>query len=191
MPPERLARKVIYESPWVNLYADTVRFPNGRIIDEHHLVDIPRQAVAAVIEDHLGRVVFVRVCRYTTGLSEWELPAGRIEPGETVEAAALREILEETGVQAGELHLLYRYYPLDGISNAVFHIVAGKALAQGERLDRDEVDETCWLTPPEIRQRIQDRRVIDGLSLTALLLWLKPANETGTDGGTLFRSDER
>jgi len=74
MKPERLARETVYESPWVNLYLDKVRFPNGHVIEKYHLLDFPHAAVAMIVEDDFGSVVFARISRYTTGLTEWELP---------------------------------------------------------------------------------------------------------------------
>ena len=67
LKPERLSRIPVYESPWVNLYLDQVRFPNGRVIEKYHLLDFPRDAVTAIVENDLGKVVFARICRYTTG----------------------------------------------------------------------------------------------------------------------------
>ncbi|HEU4746294.1 MAG TPA: hypothetical protein VFS61_13700, partial [Anaerolineales bacterium] len=76
MKPERLARTIIYQSPWVNHYLDAVRFPNGLLIEKFHLLDFPRAAVTAIVEDDSGSILFARICRYTSGATEWELPAG-------------------------------------------------------------------------------------------------------------------
>ena len=70
MRAKRLARDVIYESPWVNLYLDKVKFPSGLVIEKFHLLDFPRSAVVAIMEDNTGNVMFTRICRYTTGRSE-------------------------------------------------------------------------------------------------------------------------
>lgn len=87
MKPERLSRTVVYENPWVNLYVDRVKFPNGHIVERHHLLGFDRHAVVVVADDGAGRVLFVRVCRYATGSSDWELPAGGIEAGESARSA--------------------------------------------------------------------------------------------------------
>lgn len=173
MEPERLAREVVYESQWVNLYKDTVKFPSGLIIEKFHLLDFPRSAITAIVENNSGDVVFVRVPRYASGTTEWELPAGGVEIGETEIEAARREVLEETGYASDNHELIYSYYPMNGSANKVFHIVRCKAVDHVQDFDKDEVSETRWFTRDEIRQMIKGKTFTDGFTLTALLLWLQ------------------
>ena len=60
MKPERLSRNTVYQSPWVNLYLDHVKFPNGHVIDEFHLLDFSHEAVAAIVEDETGNIKGIR-----------------------------------------------------------------------------------------------------------------------------------
>lgn len=173
MKPERLARNIIYQSPWVNLYLDTVRFPNGLLIEKFHLLDFPRAAVTAIVENDSGSILFARICRYTSGATEWELPAGGIETSETETQAASREVLEETGYSSKNHELLYSYYPMNGSANKLFHVVRCKAMEHIQDFDRNEVSETRWFTRDEVEQMIKDKVVTDGFTLTALLLWLQ------------------
>ena len=168
--PKRISRTIEYQSPWVNLYVDKVSFPNGRIIDRHHLLDFERPSVAAVVDDPGGRILFVRIPRYTTGSSEWEIPAGNMEKGESVFAAAKREVFEETGYLSQDFVHLYTYSPLNGISNKVFHVVRCKAAQQTKEPDSSEVQAIRWFTTTEIRDMINNQEISDGFTLTALLL---------------------
>ena len=172
MKPERLSRKIVYESPWVNLYLDKVKFSNGFVIDEFHLLDFPREAVAAIVEDSIENIILVRIPRYATDTANWELPAGNIEVGESVIEAAGREVLEETGYTSGYHQLIYSYYPMNGNANKLFHIVSCKASVNKQDFDPNEVSEIGWFSRNKIRQMIKDKAITDGYTLTALLLWL-------------------
>lgn len=173
MKPQRLSRNVIYQSPWVNLYLDKVEFPSGLVIEEFHLLDFPRSAVTAIVENNAGDIVLARIPRYASGTTEWELPAGGVEIGESEIDAARREVLEETGYTSDNHELIYSYYPMNGSANKVFHVVHCKAIDNVQGFDKDEVSETRWFTRDEIKQMIKDKITTDGFTLTALLLWLQ------------------
>ncbi len=170
---ERLARVTVYESTWVNLYLDTVRFPNGLVVEPFHLLDFNRAAVAALVENDAGELAFARVPRYTTGKAEWELPAGGMESGESIEATAHREVLEEIGVETHAHCCIYSFHPMVGNANKVSHLVYCRAGKPNLRFfDHGEVSEVCWKPRAEIQAMIQMHHSVDGLTLTGLLFWL-------------------
>jgi ADP-ribose pyrophosphatase len=170
--PKRLSRKTIIKSPWVNHHIDKVEFPGGRIADQHHILEHDAEAVAALITNEQNEILMIQAYRYVTDSIEWEIPAGLIDPGEAIIDAGKREVFEETGYETSGVKLFYTYHPMNGISNKVFNIVRGKALARTGEFDVNEVKSVTWHTPETIKQMIADNTIKDGYSLTALLLHL-------------------
>jgi ADP-ribose pyrophosphatase len=170
--PRRLAREIIYENAWVNLYADKVQFPAGRVIERHHVLDFERAAVAALVENNDGHILLVHAYRYITDSIEWEIPAGVIDQGEAVLDAAQREVREETGYETQEAQLVYTYNPMNGIANQVFHVAHCKALSTTGQFDRNEVRAYKWFSIEDIKSMIKENTIRDGFTLTALLLHL-------------------
>jgi ADP-ribose pyrophosphatase len=172
--PERLARRTVYSSNWVNLHLDRVRFPAGRIVEEHHVLDFPFEAVGVLVENDRDELLFVRAYRYVTDAVEWEIPAGRIEEGESAAAAAKREVEEESGCRTEGHQEVYSYYPMNGIANQLFHIVRCRATSGTGEFDRNEVAEVRWFPRREVRRMIAAGEIRDGFSLSGLLLYLLP-----------------
>lgn len=170
---ERLSRKVIYKNPWINLYVDKVRLPNGHVLPEHHFLELGSGSVCAVMEDSLERVLLIRLYRYPSDSVEWELPAGRIEDGETPLEAIQREVLEETGYRAVHYEEMLNYYPVNGISNHRMHLFRCQAAQKAGSFDPREVDEVRWVEKNELLSMIRTKKIVDGLSLTGLLYYLQ------------------
>jgi ADP-ribose pyrophosphatase len=174
MLPTRLDRTVIYESPWVNLYRDRVALPSGQVIEQYHLLDFGPGAVTVIVENDHSQILMERISRYPTGMISWELPAGRIEAGETILEAAQREVLEETGFETIEHRQIYTYHPMIGISNMTVHLVHCRAGHGSGVWDKNEVDGFAWFSADELRGMIQRGEITDGFALVGLLLHLKP-----------------
>src|SRR3954471_22632055 len=105
--------RAIYESEWINLMLVDVDVPgHGRI--EHHVVRMPNQAAGVVVHDPDRGLLLLWRHRFITDTWGWEIPAGRIDPGETPIEAAAREAYEETGWRPGALAAPVRVNPSNG-----------------------------------------------------------------------------
>lgn len=163
--------RTLLENPWFSVLRRQIRSPDGQLHD-YHSVHFPRPAVG-VIARNGDRVLLIRQYRVLVEEFVWAIPSGGVEPGESNEAAALRELLEETGHRAGQIRPLLGYYPSYGATDQRFEIfVADEVEPAGVDFDRTEVIETRWFSRPELIDLIRQRGVVDGLSLTPLALLL-------------------
>jgi len=171
-------RRPIYDSEWVRLETVDVETPSGQRFD-HHVVRAPLPAVAAlVLVDE--SVLMIRRHRFITDSWGWELPAGRLDPGEHVLTAAHRECVEETGWKPGALTEGISWHPSNGLLDQTFTVTwATSAQHQGEPTDPDEAIEVAWQPLGSIGAMIADARICDGLSMTSLCWWL--AGHPGPD----------
>ena len=171
--PERMERTVIYESDYVCLYADKVRLPSGYIIEKYHQIHYPHEAVSVVIFNEKNEILMIRERRYTVNRLEWEIPAGRVEDGETIEEAAKREAMEETGCTLKDLRFLCSQTPANGMSDCTCHVFAARVEAEGNIQDADEVAGKKWMRVPEVRKMLGDNETRDGVSILAILFALE------------------
>jgi len=106
LPWECLEQDYLFRRPpWLVLRHQHFRLPTGREIADYWISEYPPWVnVVAVTQN--DRLVFVRQFRPGIGAVHYELPAGVVEQGEELEAAARRELLEETGFGGGRWSLL-------------------------------------------------------------------------------------
>jgi len=159
----------IYNSEWLSLVLVDVEIPEGERF-EHHVVRFPNHAAGAVIRDPDRGVLLLYRHRFITDTWGWEIPAGRIDPGESPVEAAAREAYEETGWEPGPLQPLIRYQPTNGVSDQSFHIfVADGATYRGDPPDKGEAERVEWVDIADVRALVRAGEMLDGLSLTSIL----------------------
>lgn len=140
--------------------------------------EIVRHGGSAIMlaRDEKGRVLLVRQYRLPARKSLWELPAGRLDPGESPLSAARRELAEETGYRARRWKRLVSFYASPGYTSERMTIYLAEDLLRGAAHPEEEESIECrWFTPAEIRRLIGAGKVEDGKTLVGLLLVLSPA----------------
>lgn len=176
---------IIYDSPWVRLTTVDVDVPgHGRI--DHHVVRTTAQVAGCVITDPARGVLLLWRHRFITDTWGWEVPAGRIDDGESPQEAAAREALEETGWRPGQLSPLVSFHPSNGLTDQTFHLwhAAGAEYVSAPS-DPSESERIAWVPAAEVRRLVTSGGVVDGLSLVALLYALttgvlsEPVTEAG------------
>jgi len=122
--------------------------------------------------DEKGRALLARQYRLPARDYLWEIPAGRMDPGETPLAGAKRELKEETGLTAKKWTKLFGLYMRPGFLAEKMHIYVAQELKQGKtQFMDDERIESKWFTPKEMNEMIKTGKIIDGKTISAWLAW--------------------
>lgn len=164
-----LSSRRIYDGKVLALDVDDVEEPGGvratREVVRH------RGSVAALPVHADGRLVLVRQYRHPVAAEVWELPAGRLDPGETPEQGALRELEEEVGLRAGRLERLATYFTTPGFCDEVMHLFRASDLTEvPPRPEADERIEVLTVTLVEAREMLRSGELREGKTLVAVLL---------------------
>ena len=166
--PTPIASKHVHTGRIIQVSTERLLYNNGREYD----LDFVRQpgAAAVVAVDGSGRVCLVRQYRHGVEDFLWEIPAGKLDPGEAPEACAVRELAEETGVQARRWTSLGQFLPAPGIFTEVIHLYLARDLTVGAPApDADEELEIQWLPIEEAAGMVLRGEWSDGK--TGLALW--------------------
>ncbi|WP_433202009.1 NUDIX hydrolase [Dactylosporangium sp. CS-047395] len=163
--------RTLYQDRWVHLQTADVEAPGGHHFD-HRLIRSANGAYALIVVD--GHVLLLWRHRFIPDTWGWEVPGGRIEPGEQPDFAAAREATEETGWRpAGTLEPLAEFFPMAGLVSAHHHVFLGfGAVRVGPPADEFESDRIVWVPLDDLRGLITAGEVTDGTTLLALLALL-------------------
>ncbi|HET8834936.1 MAG TPA: NUDIX hydrolase [Gemmatimonadales bacterium] len=163
----------LYSGRVVNLDRDTVRFPDGSSGQLEMLRHPGASAVVPFLDDPGApdpRVLLIRQFRHAANGFIWEVPAGRLDAGETPEACARRELEEETGMRAGAVEPLITIYTTPGFTDERIHLFLAHGLQAGsQRREADEFMELKELTWSAVLELVRTGQVQDGKTLTSLL----------------------
>lgn len=146
------SQKLLDGSPWLRVYAEHVRLPNGYEIPDFYRIEMPEWAQVFAVSDD-GRVIMVEHYKHGAGMLSLELPAGYIEHGEQPEASARRELLEETGLEASEWRSLGRFFMDGNRGCGASHIFLARHACRVSEPQREESEIMVqrWLTLDELR----------------------------------------
>ena len=154
--PGRIGSRRAYTGKIISLDVDTVRFPDGSV-GELEMVRHPgASAVVPFLTDPTGddpQVLLIRQYRYAAEGYLYEIPAGRLNPGENPRECASRELKEETGCSAERVDELFTMYTTPGFTDEKIHLFMATGLVAGET--KHEADEFLDLHPMRLSRALE------------------------------------
>ncbi len=173
MPERRL-----YKGAWIEVVTEEVTLPGGR----RATLDMVRHPGASAVVPFLDdvRVLLIRQYRYAASGEIYEVPAGKLDPGEAPAVCAARELEEETGYRAGRLEGFGPIWTTPGFTDEKIHLFAAFDLSPGEqRLEDDELIELVPMPFGEALEMVWSGQLSDAKSALALLHTAKHLGRLG------------
>jgi len=165
-----ISSKEVLRTPIFWVTKDKALDPDGFEI-ERTIVQHGGSAVVMPVDDR-KRILLVRQYRLPAGQYLWELPAGRLDPGETPLQAAKRELAEETGFKARKWEKLASFYASPGFLAEKMTIYLATELKAGKVTPmEDERITTEWVSAKELDKRVEEGNILDGKTLIGYLTW--------------------
>lgn len=165
---------IIYTGHVFTVAVDEVGYPDGRVVR----MDVVRHRGSVILLPMPApeRIILIRQYRYVVDQWLWELPAGSLEPGESLDSAALRECHEETGKIAGRATRLSTYYPSPGFCDEAMHFFLLTELRDrrpGEPAAAQDPDELLTVkefSVADAREMVRVGEIVDMKTVAGLAL---------------------
>jgi len=168
----KVSSKRVYSGRVISVDVDRVRFPDGTVGELEMVRHSGASAVVPLLDGGSDpQVLLIRQYRYAADGYVYEIPAGRLDPGEAPESCASRELREETGYTAASLRLLTTIYTTPGFTDERIHLFVADGLKPGS--SARESDEFLELHPVPLSEAVamvQSGKIVDGKTSVALLL---------------------
>jgi ADP-ribose pyrophosphatase len=173
----------IYDGRVVTLRLKHLRQADGRVLLREVVEHAPGAAVVALDAD--GDVLLVRQSRPAVDARLLELPAGLVDPGESPDECAARELAEETGFTASRLEPLVRFYSSPGFCTELLHLFVASDL-EPSAMPRDEEEdiEVVRLPLADAIERVLNGEISDAKTVAGLLAyWHRQPAHPSTGSG--------
>ncbi len=170
---ERLSSEKLLENPYFTVRSDKLRLPDGAVKDPYYVIERPDAAIVFPVTEG-GDVVLVRQYRPPLERMELGLPAGLVEPGENPEAAARRELSEETGYTGGEWENLGTLASSPSLKDNWAYLFLARGVARNTGQDLDEYERLALVEVPlaELPGLVYSGGIVSSSGVAATMLAL-------------------
>jgi len=169
----QVSTRRVYTGRVINLDVDTVRFPNGTVGELEMIRHPGASAVVPFMSDPAGddpQILLLRQYRYAAERVLYEVPAGRLDPGEAPEACARRELREETGCVASGVEHLFTMFTTPGFTDEQIHVFMAVGLTRGENArEPDEFIELETMSLSRALELIERGEIQDAKTALSLM----------------------
>ena len=166
-----IEKNYVYQGKIINVRNDKVALFGNK---QSYREIVEHKGGSCVLCEKDGKILLVYQFRYAYNEEMWEIPAGKIDKGETPDQTAIRELEEECGYRAQRVELLYTMYPTPGYTNEKIYIYQAKDLVKTQtNFDQDENLISKWFDKGTLNEMIKSGEIKDGKTLVALLTILK------------------
>ena len=163
-----ISSEVITQGGMMVVKRDQVLLPSGNQGQREYIVHPGAVLIVPLLDN--GNLLLERQFRYPLNRIFVELPAGKIDPGESVLVTGQRELLEETGYSAQEWIYLGLQHPCIGYADEVIHMFLAKGLEQGEACaDEDEALQLFEASMDDCMQMVANGQISDAKTIIALM----------------------
>jgi ADP-ribose pyrophosphatase len=170
-----LSSKVVYQGPLFRILHDKLIEPGGHPSERDVIRHNGSVVIMAMDSSKSKRnpwIVIERQYRHAANQFLWELPAGKLDPGEDALAGAIRELAEETGYSAKKWKPLVEYYASPGFLGESMKVFIAEGLVAGDaRPEEDEKIEFRLVKLSDVLKMIDKGAILDGKTLTSVLLY--------------------
>lgn len=165
---QKLDSREVFDGKLLHVFIDEVRLPDGSTSTREWIRHPGASAVLPVFEN--GEVMMVKQFRYPVSQIFYEVPAGKVDPNETPDSTAVRELKEEAGLECRQFKYIGHFYPSIGYTDEIIHLyVAWDIETFAQNVDDDEFLIKERLPFHKVVDMVHSGEIADGKTMVTVL----------------------